>query len=314
MNMISMGVDVGGTNLRVGAVSSEGELLLSFKEPTPTQGTPETLLAVLCELAKKVQSQIGEPLNGLGLGWPGAVRQKEGMVLETPNIKGFQNFPLKAELEGRLKIPCQIENDAKCAGLAEKRFGAAREFQDFILLTFGTGIGGAIFANGQLLRGQSGLAGEIGHLCLHPGGIPCACGSRGCMERYVSAKALESRAEQKWNNFTSARDILAMSEKKGPESEQAKNLIQDYVADLALALGSLINIFDPEAFVFSGGLFTTGGGPIIGELQRSLSQQGFQSLKKNVKLIASSLEGKAGIIGAASLMLPADSDPKSQPK
>jgi glucokinase len=303
--MISMGVDVGGTNLRVGAVSSKGELLFSFKESTPAQASPEVFIQVLCGLVQQVQSQVQEkyqePLVGLGLGWPGVVRKKEGVVLETPNIKGFKHFPLKAELEKLLKIPCEIENDANCAGLAEKRFGAAQNFENFLLLTFGTGIGGAIFANSHLLRGHSGLAGEIGHMCLHPGGIQCGCGSRGCLEKYVSAKALESRAFQKWNREISARDILSMSD----TDPQAAQLIKDYVVDLSLALGSLMNIFDPEAFVFSGGLFTTGGAPILRELETSLTQQGYQSIKQNVKLVSSNLEGKAGIIGAASLMLPA---------
>lgn len=307
--MISMGVDVGGTNLRVGAVNSDGELILSFKESTPNENNPLALLDTLCNLVAKVQEQVREPLTGLGLGWPGAVNQQEGLVLETPNIRGFQNFPLKQALEDKLHLPCQIENDAKCAGLAEKRFGAARSFQDFILLTFGTGIGGAIFTNGQLVRGRSGLAGEIGHLCLYPNGIACPCGSQGCMERYVSAKALETRAEKKWGRFVSARDILALCEKDGTEAHEARSLIKDYVDDLSLALGSLINIFDPQGIVFSGGLFTTGGGPLLVEVQKSLSTQGFQSLKKNVQLVASTLEGKAGIIGAASLMLPAGSGP-----
>lgn len=302
--MISMGVDVGGTNLRVGAVNHEGEMLFSFKESTPTDGSAETLIQVLLQLVlqvqNQVQSQFHEPLVGLGLGWPGVVRKNEGVVLETPNIRGFEQFPLKARLESVLNLRCEIENDANCAGLAEKHFGVAKTFQNFILLTFGTGIGGAIFANSQLLRGHSGLAGEIGHMCLHPGGLLCGCGSHGCLEKYVSAKALETRALQKWNRPLAAREILEMSE----SDADAALLIKDYVSDLSLALGSLMNIFDPEAFVFSGGLFTTGGTPILKELKKQLTAQGYQSIKKNISCVASTLEGRAGIIGAASLLFP----------
>lgn len=304
--MIAMGVDVGGTNLRVGAVNYEGELLFSFKEDTPTDATTDTLMEILIRMVHRVQSQVesqyNQPLQGLGLGWPGAVRKEEGLVLETPNIKGFEHFPLKARLEQALNIRCEIENDANCAGLAEKYFGTAKNFKNFILLTFGTGIGGVLFMNSQLLRGHSGLAGEIGHMCLYPGGLLCGCGSRGCLEKYVSAKALESRALEKWKRGYSAREILALSDNDA--NSDATQLIKEYVFDLSLALGSLMNIFDPEAFVFSGGLFTSGGVPILKELKIQLMAQGYQSIKKNITCVASSLEGKAGIIGAASLLFP----------
>lgn len=305
--MIVMGIDVGGTNLRVGAVSDTGELLLSFREPTPNGNTPQPLIESICQLVKKVQTQLNSSeinqkqgaISAIGLGWPGAVDREQGIVLQTPNILGFKDYPLQRALEDRLKIPARIENDAKCAGLAEKKFGAAQNFQDFILLTFGTGIGGVIFSGGQLVRGRSGLAGEIGHLNLHPAGLPCSCGDRGCFEQYASAKALERRAEQILGQFKSARDILTLAE----TNDDARRCINEYVKDLGLGIGSLMNIFNPEAIVFSGGLFTTGGGSILKALQENINSQGFQALKKDVHLLPSSLEGKAGIIGAACLNL-----------
>jgi glucokinase len=302
--MIAMGIDVGGTNLRVGAVNSEGELLLSLRVPTPQSTTPDLLISTVCDLVNKVQIELNAPITGLGLGWPGAVNRKQGLVLQTPNISGFKDFPLNKTLEDKLKIPTEIENDAKCAGLAEQKFGVAKNFKDFLLLTFGTGIGGVIFANSELVQGRSGLAGEIGHFTLHPNGIPCSCGGRGCFEQYASAKALERRAQQMIGKTYSAREILDLA----LTNQEAKNCIIEYISDLALALGSLINIFNSEAIVFSGGLFTTGGSLILSELNEALKVQGFQTLKKDVHLVASSLEGKAGIIGAASLMLRADSD------
>ncbi len=308
--MIAMGIDVGGTNLRVGAVDDKGELLLSFREPTPQAKTPGPLLEMIESLFVKVQSQISEKISGLGLGWPGAVDHHLGVVLQTPNIMGFKDFPLQQELETRLKVPARIENDAKCAGLAEKKFGVAKDLKEFILLTFGTGIGGAIFADGKLVRGKANVAGEIGHLCLHPEGLPCSCGGRGCFEQYASAKALERRAEQMLGKFFSAREILTMAE----TNEDAKRCIAEYISDLSTGVGTLVNIFNPEAVIFSGGLFTTGGGNILSELKTKLSQQGFQTLKKDVRLLPSALEGKAGIIGAASLMLPAANDPAKPPR
>jgi glucokinase len=300
--MIAMGIDVGGTNLRVGAVNSAGEIILSFREPTPQSTSPEVLVERISVLFTQVQKEISTTssasLKGLGLGWPGAVDQASGTVLQTPNIAGFGDFPLQTELEKHLKLPCKIENDAKCAGLAEKKFGAAKNLKDFILLTFGTGIGGVIFTNDQMVRGRSGSAGELGHLCLHPEGLVCSCGSRGCFEQYASAKALERRGHDRLKKQLSAREILTLA----ATDPEAKSCVDEYTDDLALALGSLINIFNPEALVFSGGLFTTGGQIILDALKVRLAKQGFQTLKKDVGLLASTLEGKAGIVGAASLM------------
>lgn len=296
--MHAMGIDVGGTNLRVGLIDSNGKLVLSFKEPTPTTSI-EAFLTTLESLVEKVRRESGEKIESLGIGWPGAVDFKTGKVFETPNLKYFRQYELKSELERRLNMQCRVDNDAKCAALAEKKFGVAKNFHDFILLTFGTGIGGAIYTNGQLVRGKSGVAGEIGHMCLYPKGVECTCGSRGCFERYCSALALERRAEARFHKFTSARDILSQSE----TNREFQVLITEYVEDLALAIGTLVNIFDTQAFVFSGGLFTTGGQVILKEIHGHLGRQGFQSMKKGVQLIASELEGKAGIIGAASLML-----------
>jgi glucokinase len=298
--MIAMGIDVGGTNLRVGAVNSAGDLILSFREPTPQGSDPLALVDMICALVQTVQAEITEPIMGLGLGWPGAVNRELGLVLQTPNILGFKDYPLQNELERRLQIPTRIENDAKCAGLAEKKFGAAKEFKEFILLTFGTGIGGVIFAHSNLVQGRSGIAGEIGHMCLYPGGLPCSCGSRGCFEQYASAKALERRAQQILGENISAREILT----KSLTNSEARRCIQEYISDLGVGVGSIMNIFNPEAIIFSGGLFTTGGGTILDELKIELSKQGFQTIKKDVHLLASALEGKAGIIGAACLGFP----------
>lgn len=286
------GIDVGGTNLRVGLVDPQGKLLYHFKESTPVE-SPTALMDKIKELVEKLNFTVA----ALGVGWPGAVDVNKGLVYETPNISGFSNFPLKKNLESALQMPCFIDNDAKCAGLAEKKFGVAKEFKNFILLTFGTGIGGVIYADDKLIRGRSGLAGEIGHMCLHPKGIPCACGSQGCFERYCSAKSLERKAETEFNKKITAREILELSSKE----PWAQKLISLFVEDLSIALGSLTNIFDPEAFIFSGGLFTTGGEPIIETLVNNLQTQGFASLKKDLKILPSSLSGQAGIIGAASL-------------
>lgn len=297
--MIALGIDVGGTNLRVGAVNLHGELVHSFRVPTPQSGNPDDLVAKIEELYHRVAGEIKEPIHGIGVGWPGAIDRKKGLVLQTPNINGFVDYPLKDVLTKRLKAAVQIENDAKCAGLAEKRFGQAQNFHDFLLLTFGTGIGGVIFANDQLVYGDRGLAGEIGHMLLHPGGLACQCGDFGCFEKYCSAKSLENLFFERTGKTLSAKELL----EQRTSIPEAQIILNKFVNDLTLGIGSLINVFNCEAVIFSGGLFTTGGHWILQQLDAGLKQKGFQSLKKNVQLLTSNLEGKAGIIGAACLLL-----------
>lgn len=292
----TIGIDVGGTNLRVGVVSPIGKIVYVNKQPTPNKDQA-AFLQRLIELIKDCQERFPGAISGLGIGWPGPVDIENGLILETPNISIFKSFALKSYLEKNLGLSVFLDNDAKCAGLAELKFGVARGLKEFILLTFGTGIGGAVFTNGQLVRGKSGLAGEIGHLCLYPHGIACSCGSLGCFEKYCSAIALERRATEKIGRNISAKEILA----EVASNDGLKSLLTEYVEDLAVGLGSLINIFDPQAIVFSGGLFTSGGQNILRALQEKLSKQGFQSLKQHTELKATELEGQAGIIGAASL-------------
>lgn len=295
---IAVGVDVGGTNLRAGLVDSDGLVLHYEKRPTPTNST-ESFFDSLTDLISSLEKIAPAPLEGIGVGWPGPVNSKSGWIFETPNIPLFKNFEFVKTLQNQLQLPCRIENDAKCAGLAEKSFGQAQNLSDFILLTFGTGIGGVVFSGGEMLRGKSGLAGEMGHMTLYPFGEACTCGNQGCFERYCSSIALERLAQKKLGLHLTSQEILSLAN----ENQNLSRLLDEYVKNIAIGIGSLVNIFDPEAIVFSGGLFTTGGKIVLTRLEAILKEQGFQSLKQQLKLLPTQLEGKAGLIGAASLIL-----------
>ena len=188
----------------------------------------------------------------------------------------------------KIGVPVFLENDAKCAGLAEKCFGVGQAFQDFVYLTFGTGIGGVVFSKGKIHYGSQGLAGEIGHMTLYPKGESCTCGNLGCFERYCSAT----------ENKLSAKEILLLFE-NSPGSES--QVMDQFIDDLSIGIGSLMTLLNPQAIVFSGGLFKSGGGKILPAVKKKLSTQGFQSMKSNVQLLHSPLHGKAGVLGAATL-------------
>jgi glucokinase len=298
---VAIGIDVGGTNLRAGLIDQSGQVLEFEKRPTPTLSR-QAFLDELCQMIESLREKSKTPILGIGVGWPGPVNSRTGRIFETPNISDFNDFAMVDFLKEKIGLPIFLENDAKCAGLAERSFGNARSFKDFILLTFGTGIGGVIFTDGKILRGKSGLAGEIGHMTLVPKGEPCSCGNQGCFERYCSSIALERMTSRHLGIQISSREILLQAN----QNPDLSKILDEYTQYLAIAVGSLVNIFDPEAIVFSGGLFTTGGEVILQRLKSQIIEQGFHSLKSNLKLIPTGLDGKAGLVGAACLALAAE--------
>ncbi len=164
--MNTIGIDVGGTNLRSGLVDSNGQIIELKKVSTP-QGSTNNAQSVLNQLAQMITELQGlstEPILGIGLGWPGPVDRKSGVIHLSPNLAGFDNFPISQKLSEMTSLKCLVDNDAKCAGLGEWRFGAAKNLNNFVVMTFGTGIGGVVFSEGNLVYGKTGGAGEIGHM------------------------------------------------------------------------------------------------------------------------------------------------------
>jgi predicted NBD/HSP70 family sugar kinase len=182
----------------------------------------------------------------------------------------------------------------------------ARGIDEFVLLTFGTGIGGAAVTEGRLVHGMSDGAGEMGHLTLYPNGRECSCGNRGCFEEYVSARALERRASESLGRDVKNPELLRLV---SSGDRVAVNVLNEFCKDVAIGVASLVNIFNPSLFVFAGGLFSAGGGPILSLVKEQLKGRCFASLQKDLKLQASSLSGDAGVLGAASLVF--DSGPSS---
>lgn len=294
----SLGIDVGGTNLRMGLVSSHGEVVYHHKQSTLSTDA-KAFLAQMEEQISFVKSQSPEVFHQVGIGWPGPVDRQTKKIQSTPNITGFSDFDLVGYLQKKFpNFEFQIENDAKCAGLAEQKFGAGKNLSDFVLLTFGTGIGGVIFSNGKLVYGQSGGAGEIGHNTLYPNGLACGCGNHGCFERYCSAKAIENRAEKILGRTITAKDFISAVMDK---QSWAEEIFETFCEDLSFGIASIVNIFNPEAVIFGGGLFTTGGEIILKQVQQKISNRCFKEFQKNLQLKSSVLHGQAGLVGAASL-------------
>lgn len=305
MNLVkaAFGIDLGGSNVRVALVNEHGKILASERAETPSKQAPEATVQTMVRLCGKLRNEAqsrGVQLVGVGIGSPGPLSRVEKKIFQTPNLPGFEDFPIGRRMEELTGLRVELDNDAKSACYGEAKFGAAKGLNNFILMTFGTGIGGGVFVDGKMVYGKTDGACEIGHMTLHPNGKLCLCGNRGCFEQYCSARAFERRASEFAKREIRAPEVF-QELLKGVE--WASQMLRSFTSDLAIATASLVNIFDPEAVIFGGGLFTTGGGPLCEWVQEDISSRCFRSSQKNLKIIPSSLAGNAGILGAASLVL-----------
>src|SRR5258706_4388195 len=195
MSKLALGIDMGGTGIKLGLVDPQGRLLKSLRLPTPTESSPEEIAHVVADQAQALLRDANlKRIVGIGVGCAGDIDPIRGVVRISPNL-GWNQVPLKALLSKRLKRPILLDNDANVAAWAAYSVEAKRKVKNLICVTLGTGIGGGLVIDGKLYHGATGTAGEIGHMTLYPGGIPCTCGNVGCVERYIGAKAMAKEAK-----------------------------------------------------------------------------------------------------------------------
>ncbi|MFM1993980.1 MAG: hypothetical protein RL537_669 [Actinomycetota bacterium] len=309
--MLSLGVDIGGTKILAGAVSETGQVVAEHKVPSPAQN-PEQMVDTVVSLIEQVVAEVGE-VDAIGIAAAGFINLERSSVLYAPNLS-WRNEPLQSKISERIGKKVLIENDANAAGWAEFRFGAAQEFNSMVMLTLGTGVGGAIVDNGRLMRGGFGIAGELGHLTVVRDGLVCGCGRRGCVEQYASGTALLRFANELADsgNPLGAR-LRELREQKGEISGEvafqaltekdpgALSVVQSAAEHLACAMGSIIATLDPEVFVIGGGLSELGEtllAPLRAELAQQLPAKGF---RPQAQVVRAKFSNQAGLIGAAEL-------------
>jgi glucokinase len=262
----SIGVDLGGTNLRIAAVSASGELLEKVTLGTKLALGRDHVIDEMCSAIQRLSSKYkatGEFL-GAGIGVPGLIDLQTGMMRKAVNLPGWENYPARAEIERRLNARVVLENDARVAALGEQWLGAARGVPNMAMLTLGTGIGGGIVLGGKIWHGMNGMAGEFGHVTVEPEGYPCACGNRGCSERYASASALirmarEAVASGQAPSLAGAASADAEFGAKSIYSlalqgdESARRIFRNFGRYLGILLADLVNILNLEMYVIGGG-------------------------------------------------------------
>ncbi len=308
--MYSIGIDIGGTKIAGALVDESGQIVNELRVPTPVED-PAALVDAVVGVIRELRAD--HEVLGAGVAMAGFIDAAQSAVIYGTNF-GWKNYPLKAEIEAKLDIPVIIENDANAAAWAEYRFGAGKGFQHMVMLTLGTGVGGAVIVDGRMLRGGFGVAGELGHMRVVPNGVECGCGQHGCIESYASGTAL----------VRTARELVASGDPLGARlgelAEQAGELtgVQVYEAILegdagarklladvgswtGQAIASLSAILDPQIVVIGGGVSAAGElllGSIRDAYRKHMPAAGF---RPELKIVTAEFVNDAGVVGAADL-------------
>ncbi len=263
----SIGVDLGGTNLRIAAVGADGKLLEKVTLATQVPLGPNHVITEMCDAIQRLcaQHKTEGKFLGAGIGVPGIVDVQTGVMRKAANLPGFENYPAGAEIQRRLGTRVVVENDAKVAALGEQWLGAARGVANVAVLTLGTGIGGAIILEGKIWYGINGMAGEFGHITIEPEGLPCGCGNRGCAERYASASAIARMVREAI--ATGGAPSLAQAASSDAQfgakaiynlamqgDEPARCIFRTFGRYLGILLADLINILNLDMYVLGGGV------------------------------------------------------------
>jgi glucokinase len=290
-----VGIDIGGTAIKAGALAFDGTIIeeLSF-DPGFSQGAAHVL-----DKIAETAVQLGAK-GSLGVGVPGLLRRKDGHVLHSPNIPGFRDIALRAELAKRMSIASErvsVENDANAAALGEQWLGGARGVDDMLLVTLGTGIGGGLILSGALYAG-AGMAGEVGHVVVDPGGPRCGCGSQGCVETLASATAAKRRALERGLPPEAPGDLKLLAQHARAGRSAEKQLMFEIGRDLGRGLGPVMCLLDLEVFVFGGG-FSAALDTMDAGIRTGIDERSYGARGTTVSLRNAQLGAAAGWIGAA---------------
>ena len=304
-----IGVDLGGTNTRIALVGHDGIVLAKQSEETRASEGHEKLIA---KLIGNIERQFasagsqGRQVVAVGVGAPGVIHEQTGVVVKSPNFPDWNNLPLKKTLEGALKLPVFIENDANAAALGEQWRGAAKDIGSMIFLTLGTGVGGGIVLDGRIWHGADGMAGEIGHMTIVPQGRTCGCGNTGCLEMYASSRGIVmnfmeiASAQFKGGGERPGITSAEVYQAARTGDPQALYAMQEMGRSLGIGISNLINIFNPEMVVI-GGRVKDAWDLFIDATKVEIKKRAFQYPAERTKIVPSLLGDDAGMVGAAAV-------------
>lgn len=284
-----IGIDLGGTAIKLGRFNQAGNCLQSLSVPTPQPATPEAVVDAMVEAIASLNQD--NQVVAIGIGTPGPTDATGRIAKVAINLSGWHDVPLAAQVEAKTSIPTLLANDANCAGLGEAWLGAGQGYRNFILLTLGTGVGGAIILNEQLFVGHQGAAGELGLITLNPDGPACNSGNNGSLEQYCSIRGIVR---------ATGKDPAILGELAASGDSEALNFWIDYGRTLAAGIASLIYVLTPEAIAIGGGI-SASAEFFFPALQAEIERRVLQSSRDGLQLLQAKLGNTAGMVGAAKL-------------
>ncbi len=311
-----IGVDLGGTNIVVGAMPEDGSREIAVRsEPTHsergTEAVVDRIVAMIAGVISEVMDTCGaRPTDflGVGVGAPGPLDREAGVVIVAPNL-GWRDFPLRARVGDAIRLPVTLDNDANCATVGEWWRGAAQGARNVIGLTIGTGIGGGVILEGQLFHGSSDVAGEIGHTTIDSTGRYCKCGNYGCLEAYASGPAIAQRAREALERDEASKLRLLVDgnldaitaatvyEAAREGDTLAREIVRDTARFLGIGIANVLNILNPDVVVIAGGV-TQAGEALFEPLRAEVRRRAFRPAVAACRIVPGVLPGTAGMVGA----------------
>lgn len=299
---MKIGIDIGGSHIGIGLIDQSGTIIAkeeqdicnNLKKLNYGEKLVETIIELITKILDKKKINIQE-ISLIGMAIPGTVSDTHIIKADNLHIK---DFDIVSEINKYFNIPIMLRNDAKCAAIAEKEYGGLKKYDDALFLTIGTGIGGAVYLGGKLLRPKKYEGFEIGHMVIKKDGIECNCGRKGCFEKYASMKALKDKIQKAFGNkaLTGVEIKEILSNNK--DDEKVEKIVDEYIENLGTGIANLINIFEPET-ISIGGSFVYFKDILLDKLIKKLSEKNVLfNNQQPPKIIMAKLKNNAGIIGA----------------
>jgi glucokinase len=303
--------DLGGTHLRAALVDRCGTIRYQLKTSTPHAQKPDEIVRALVTAAHECEQKTRDEQHRvlrISVAVPGTINAAEGVVIKAPNVPSLDGFRLAAALESELSWPAILENDANAAAVGELWQGAGRGSDTIICITLGTGVGGGIVLDGEVWRGADGSAGEVGHMAIEPfAGVPCGCGSRGCLEVYASATAIARMAREELLRYPNSslhkiNDVTAQAVYQAGlgGDELALEVFRRMGMYLGVGVANLINLLNPQVIIIAGGV-ANGWDLFQQHMHEQVVQRAFSLPARTVKLLRGQCGDQAGLLGAAHL-------------
>lgn len=295
-----IGVDVGGSHIGLGLVNKDGKLILKAEKDYDKiqEDMSNIVLETIIELINKIIDNNDvkkEEIESIGIAFPGTV--SETAVIKAENL-GIDDFEVVKKLKKHFDVPIHLENDAKCAAIAEKEFGSLKNYEDAIFLIIGTGVGGAVYLNGKLLRPKRYSGFEVGHTVINKDGIKCSCGRRGCFEVYSSMRRLKEKISKEFNLNTIDGIKIREFIEENKDNKKLNEILDEYTQNLEIGIANLINIFEPQAISIGGsfGHYDM----LLKRLQDKINEKTeLYNKEQTPKIVIAELKNDAGMIGAA---------------